>query len=104
MTEDDALAAFLANNPNASDLKQYVKVTFKAPDYDKEGSLTITANPNTKYSGTIMMAINALLVIDLGPLADEEQFILDIDGTSAMMDDDSGEIALKEFFDINAEK
>ena len=60
MSEVQALEAFFKNNPDASDLKQYVKVTFKAPGYDDEGSLTIAAELNTKYKGEIAIKINKI--------------------------------------------
>ncbi len=62
MLEKDAFAAFLENNQDQdlSDLRNNVNLMFTAPDYETFGSLQIIAKPDTKYTGTINIAINIL--------------------------------------------
>ena len=68
MSVDDAFSAFLANNINATDLKDNVDLVFIAPDVNNDGSLTITAKVATKYTGSIKVSITKLAKKELSSL------------------------------------
>lgn len=107
MTAGTAFAAFLENNQDESfdDLRESVALDFTKSDYDNDGSLIITAKPKTKYTGVITVKTKKMKKIRLIDLLNvknpSERLIIDIDGTEAMIGDDSGQIALATFFDIN---
>ena len=101
MSQDDAFEAFLKNNPEVTDLKEYVLITFNEPDYDKEGSLTITAKPNTKYTGTITIKISGVVRIDLNDLNELNK---NIPGTKEISDSGNTELALTMFLDANKDQ
>ncbi|MCL8212750.1 hypothetical protein [Mesoplasma whartonense] len=101
MSQDDAFEAFLKNNPEVIDLKEYVLITFDEPDYDKEGSLTITAKPNTKYTGTIIIKISGVVRIDLNDLNELNK---NIPGTKEISDSGNTELALTMFLDANKDQ
>ena len=99
MNEDDAFQAFLANNRDFKDLKEYVSVVFNEPDYDKEGSLVITANkPKTKYVGSITVKIAGVVRIELDGL---EGLNKNLPGTAEISDSAKSDIALGMFLDAN---
>ena len=101
MSQDDAFEAFLKNNSEVIDLKEYVLITFNEPDYDKEGSLTITAKPNTKYTGTIIIKISGVVRIDLNDLNELNK---NIPGTKEISDSGNTELALTMFLDANKDQ
>ncbi|WP_250138351.1 hypothetical protein, partial [Spiroplasma attinicola] len=68
MSVDDAFSAFLANNINATDLKDNVDLVFIPPDVNNDGSLTITAKAATKYRGSIKVSITKLAKKELSSL------------------------------------
>ena len=61
MTEAQAFQAFLEANNSWTNLGDYVEVdSFTAATYTSNGSLTIKAKPNTAYTGSIEIRINAI--------------------------------------------
>ncbi len=97
MVEQDAWNAFLNNNSTITDLKDNVETSFDAPTYINTGSLTITAKANSKYSGSIKVTINAIGQTDLNNLNLNKT----ISGTKEIMNDNTGQEALKTFLNAN---
>ena len=62
MTDTNAFNAFIqANAANVLDLRENVSFgDFRKPEYTADGSLTITAKPKTKYTGSITVTITAI--------------------------------------------
>ena len=71
MTQD-AFNAFLGNQDQnlLDDFATKVTYTLVKPGYATSGSLTITAKPNTEYTGSVEITINALGQINLSDLTD----------------------------------
>ena len=69
MTQDDAMQAFINENPNYLSLDTSLEInSFTAPTHDNSGSLTITAKPNTGYTGSVTVTINKIERISLEQL------------------------------------
>jgi len=69
MTQDDAMQAFINENPNYLSLDTSLEInSFTAPTHDNSGSLIITAKPNTGYTGSVTVTINKIERISLEQL------------------------------------
>ena len=102
MSVDDAFNAFLDNNKNKNltNLRDNVDLTFIKPSYITTGSLTIIAKADTKYTGSITISINAITQTNIATLG----LVTNINGTIAMINDNSGQTALETFLNANNEK
>ncbi|MCL8209503.1 hypothetical protein [Spiroplasma attinicola] len=102
MSVDDAFNAFLDNNKNKNltDLRDNVDLTFIKPSYITAGSLTIIAKADTKYTGSITISIKAITKTNIATL----DLVTNINGTIAMINDNSGQTALETFLNANNKK
>jgi len=62
MTKEDAFNSFLNANSSFLNLSDFVEYSsYKAATYTANGSLTINAKSNSKYSGTITITIKYIV-------------------------------------------
>jgi len=63
IVEDKAFEAFLSANSNIPDLRNSVEVTnFINSKYNKDGSLTISAKPDSEYQGSITISLGQIAI------------------------------------------
>ena len=63
IVEDKAFEAFLSANSNIPDLRNSVEVTnFINSKYQKDGSLTISAKPDSEYQGSITISLGQIAI------------------------------------------
>ena len=97
--QTEAFQAFIKLNSQVSDLETNVKIdSFNRPNYGRDGSLVI--NGINKYTGILTISINAITQTNIATLG----LVTNINGTIAMINDNSGSIALETFLNANNEK
>ena len=97
--QTEAFQAFINLNSQVSDLETNVKIdSFNRPNYGQDGSLII--NGINKYTGVLTISINAITQTNIATLG----LVTNINGTIAMINDNSGSIALETFLNANNEK
>ncbi|MCL6429177.1 hypothetical protein LT335_00739 [Spiroplasma sp. JKS002669] len=97
--QTEAFQAFIKLNSQVSDLETNVKIdSFNRPNYGQDGSLVI--NGINKYTGILTISINAITQTNIATLG----LVTNINGTIAIINDNSGSIALETFLNANNEK
>jgi len=97
--QTEAFQAFIKLNSQVSDLETNVKIeSFNPPNYGRDGSLII--NGINKYTGVLTISIKAITQTNIATL----DLVTNINGTIAMINDNSGSIALETFLNANKEK